>query len=393
MLLGVHFATFRLLVFVPLLLSQVYLFLRARSAILSFLKQGRFRCGVIIATGLAMGILCAMNAGPVFWRTTWIEPSWAARTFLFYLPAIWIVGSIFSALLLGLTRASSMLGKVTFRLFRKNTNLNPGPDPHRRRFLQIGVASLAVAPFMFSGYGATYVNRKGRVAELSLSFGLAIKVAQLSDIHAGAYMTREDIRRYVDLVVALEPDVFALTGDFISNSMAFLPECIEEVLRVRARYGTFAVLGNHERWFGRTNNLRAIFRNYDIPLLINAHRLIHTERGPFAVAGIDDFRTGRPSLEKALRGLDRQVPTLLLSHRPEIFPEAAARGIPLTLSGHYHGGQIKVAGISPAHLITPYPEGLFSMGRSRLYVSRGIGTTFTPIRFGVPAEVTLFNLT
>lgn len=65
----------------------------------------------------------------------------------------------------------------------------------------------------------------------------------------------------------------------------------------------------------------------------------------------------------------------------------------MTLAGHYHGGQIKVGGISPAHLVTPYPEGLFRIGSSRLYVSRGVGTTFTPIRLGVPAEVTLLHLT
>jgi len=344
--------------------------------------------------GLAMGTLFAVNAGPVFRRTVWVDPSWGARTFLFYVPAIWAFGSIFSALLLGFTRAASMLTKTAIRLCRKRINRETafGPDPDRRRFLRAGVAALAVAPFIVSGYGAAYISRKGRVTELTVPFGLAMKAAQLTDIHAGVYMTREDTRRYVDMVIALKPELFVLTGDFISNSMAFLPDCMEEVVRVRARYGTFAVVGNHERWFGKLGPLRAVFGRYDIPLLINTHRLIQTERGPFAVAGIDDLRTGHPSLERALDGLDPRVPTLLLSHHPEIFPQAAARGIPLTLAGHYHGGQIKLGGISPAHLVTHYPEGLFRIGRSRLYVSRGIGTTFTPIRLGVPAEVTLLHL-
>ena len=139
---------FRLLALIPLLLAQAYLFLRARSAILSSLRQGRFRYGVIIATGLAMGILSVMNAGPVFSRTTWVEPSWGARTFLFYLPAIWAFGSIFSALLLGLTRAASMLTKTAIRLYRKGANREaaPGLDPDRRRLLRAGVVSLAAAP-------------------------------------------------------------------------------------------------------------------------------------------------------------------------------------------------------------------------------------------------------
>ena len=98
-------------------------------------------------------------------------------------------------------------------------------------------------------------------------------------------------------------------------------------------------------------------------------------------------------MEAALRGIDPAVPTLLLSHRPEIFPQAAAAGIPLTLAGHYHGGQIKLWGISPAHFRTPYPGGLYRINGSRLYVSCGIGTTFTPVRLNVPPEVTVLNLT
>jgi uncharacterized protein len=115
--------------------------------------------------------------------------------------------------------------------------------------------------------------------------------------------------------------------------------------------------------------------------------LVQTEAGPFAVAGIDDLRAGHPDLEAALHGLNSAIPTLLLSHRPEIFPQAAAHGIPLTLAGHYHGGQIKLSlpgrDISLAHLMTPYPEGLYRINASCLYVSRGIGTTFTPVRLSL----------
>jgi len=124
--------------------------------------------------------------------------------------------------------------------------------------------------------------------------------------------------------------------------------------------------------------------------------VIATAQGPFAVAGIDDLNAGRPDLQAALRGLTPAVPTILLSHRPEVFPDAAARGVALTLAGHYHGGQIKLTlprrEISVAHLRTPYPEGLFRIGESRLYVSRGIGTSLTPVRLNARPEVTLLNL-
>jgi predicted MPP superfamily phosphohydrolase len=130
--------------------------------------------------------------------------------------------------------------------------------------------------------------------------------------------------------------------------------------------------------------------------LTNTHAVIQTEQGSFAVAGIDDLVSGRPDLDAALRGLDPTTPTLLLSHHPEIFPRAAARGIALTLSGHYHGGQVKLSlpggDLSMAHLWTPYPVGLYRIDASHLYVSRGIGTTFTPVRLNAPPEVTLFHL-
>ncbi|MGH7428843.1 MAG: metallophosphoesterase, partial [Candidatus Methylomirabilaceae bacterium] len=165
---------------------------------------------------------------------------------------------------------------------------------------------------------------------------------------------------------------------------------------VRARYGSFAVLGNHEHWYGEPEEFVAAFGAEGITVLQNDHRVIETDRGRIAVAGIDDLRVGRPDLERALAGLDPSLPTILLSHRPEIFPRAAARGIGLTLAGHYHGGQVKVEllgfTLSVARLLSPYTEGLYHLGGSRLYVNRGLGTTGTPVRINAPPEITLLHL-
>ena len=210
-------------------------------------------------------------------------------------------------------------------------------------------------------------------------------------------MTASEIRRYADRATALEPDILVLTGDFVSNSAMYLAECVEEMAKVRTRYGIFATLGNHDNWFGRVRGYRAVFPKHGISLLVNSHRTIRTEEGPVAIAGIDDLRTGYPDLGAALHGIGRDIPTILLSHRPEIFPQAASHAIPLTLAGHYHGGQIKLklpgVEISPAQFMTPYPEGLYRIGECRMYVNRGIGTTFTPVRLNVPPEITVLNLT
>lgn len=398
MILGLHIAAFRWSILTLAILAQIYLFVRARQAIRSSRRSNRFKSRTIRLVGAAIGLFFVMNLCLLFRPIAWVDAPMAAQIGLFYAPAVWSIGSLFSALLLCLTQVTAGLGRMGVRLYRglAGQRASRSVDPGRRRFLQAGVSGLAAAPFVLAGYGAAYAGKAYEVRELTLPFGRSLRVVQLTDIHAGLYMTREEMRRYADQVTALQPDLFVLTGDYISNSLAYLPGCLEEMARVRARYGIFATLGNHEHWYGELTELQAIFRHCRIPLLDNSHQVIQTERGPIAVAGIDDLRTGFPDLKGALRGLDAAIPTLLLSHRPEIFPRAAAYGIPLTLAGHYHGGQVKLRlpgrDISLAHLRTPYPEGLYRINASHLYVSRGIGTTFTPVRLNAPPEVTLLHL-
>ena len=395
----VSFGTFRLIVVSLAVFAQIYLFWRIRQAMRSSRGSGRRTSLVVALTGVAIGILFAANWRIMSAPVPWVDPPTLAQAVLFYAPAVWSFGSIFSALLLLIAQGIGGLAKSAARIFRRRSapaTAEPA-DPERRLFLKAGVGSLAAAPFLLSGYGAAYAARNHMAVELTLPFGCPLRVVQLTDIHAGIFMTRDMMRRYVDQVIALNPDVFVLTGDYISNSTVFFPGFVEEMARVSAPYGTFATMGNHEHWYGAIGYYRELFEKKGIHLLQNEHRVIGTERGRFAVVGIDDLRWGDPDLEAALRGLTSKVPTLLLSHRPEIFPEAAERHIPLTLSGHYHGGQVKVSlfgeDYSLAHLRTPYPEGLYRSGSSHLYVSRGIGTTFTPVRLNAPPEVTLFQLT
>jgi uncharacterized protein len=396
---GTSFGSLRIILVTIAVLSQVYLFLRIRNAIRSSRRSERFKSLAVPLVGATIGLLFVMNWQVMYRPIPWLDPPMAAQVLLFYGPAVWSLGSIFSAILLFLIQVVGWLGRIvvrTYQSFAGPTIPNP-VNISRRRFLQAGVGGIAAAPFLLSGYGAAYAGQGHAVLELMLPFGLRVRGVQLTDIHAGIFMTRESIRRYVDQIIALKPELFLLTGDYISNSTVFFPGFVEEVARISSRYGTFATLGNHENWYGKRSYFEAIFREHGIYLLQNAHQVIQTEQGPFAVAGIDDLRSGRPDLEAALRGLDSAIPTILLSHRPEIFPRAAAHGIPLTLSGHYHGGQVKLSlpggDFSLATLRTPYPEGLYRSNGSRLYVSRGIGTTFTPVRLNAPPEVTVLHLT
>ena len=393
-----QFATIRLIVISVAVLAQVYLFVRIRQAIKSSHRSYRFKSFATVFMAVAIVLLFTANRYIMLNPIRRVDPSLTEQIVLFYLPAVWGVGSILSALMLCLTQCLAGLGRMVIRIFRgpvkesASAPINAG----RRHFLQAGVGVIAAAPFMLSGYGAALAGKNFEVRELTFPFGRSLRVVQITDIHSGIYMRTKELRRVTDQVNALKPDLFVLTGDYISNSMVFLPGCLEEISRVRARYGTFATLGNHEHWYGDVGEIEAFFSQYRIPLLINAHELIHSEHGDFAVAGIDDLHSGQPDLDAALSGLDSSTPTLLLSHRPEIFPSAAKHNVPLTLAGHYHGGQIKLglpgAGISLADLLTPYPEGPYRIAASHLYVSRGIGTTFTPVRLNVPPEITLLNL-
>jgi hypothetical protein len=389
----------RILVVLLAVLAQIYLFTRIRHAVRSSRRSGRFQSRAVGATGAAIVFLSALGGFILARPIPWVDPPAFVQILFFYLPAVWIVGSVCAVLVLLFFRGAGRVGRRTARIRHELTGQSAdfSVDTGRRRFLQAGVGALAAAPFVLSGYGAAYAGRAWEVKELELLFGRTLRVVQLTDIHAGLFMTRKDLKRYADQVIALKPDLFVLTGDYITNSIAFLPECLEEMARVSARYGTFATLGNHDHWYARPNDLTAIFRQYRIPLLRNAHRVIHTPEGSFAVAGIDDLQAGQPDLKAALDGLAPDIPTILLSHRPEIFPEAAERGVALTLAGHYHGGQIKLnlpkRAISFAHFRTSYPEGLYRLDDSSLYVSSGIGTSLTPIRLNARPEVTLLHLT
>ena len=364
---GVHFGQLSLIVATVAIFAQFYLFFRIRRVIRASRLSNLCKSLLIGVMGLIIAWLFVMDIFIFARPSPWVDPPMVVDVILFYFPAVWTFGSIFSALLLGLAQLLGGLERVIVRCGRGlDSRKSATPmNLQRRRFLQAGISGLAATPFILSGYGAAYASKAYEVRELTLPFGRALRVVQLTDIHAGVYMTRAEMRRYADQVAALEPDLFVLTGDYISNSIEFLPGCVEEMAQVRARYGTFAIMGNHEHWYGQQSDILAIFRQHRITLLLNGHRLIQTEQGSLAVAGIDDLWSGHPDLPGALEGLDSTIPTILLSHRPEIFPLAAAHGVPLTLAGHYHGGQIKFLlpglKLSLAHFLSPYPEGLYGL--------------------------------
>ena len=219
------------------------------------------------------------------------------------------------------------------------------------------------------------------------------RIVHLSDFHHSAFTSREQIERAVDAANRLQPDIIALTGDYISHERQFAAPCAELLGRLRARYGVFAVLGNHDHWTD-ASLITDLFRAEGITVLINQGMRFEQRGEAFWLAGVDDTMVGLEDLPLALAGsLDNEM-KLLLAHNPIILRRAARSGVDLVLSGHTHGGQVTLrsersASGRPRRRLL---RGLGSQGETQIYVTRGLGTVVLPVRYGCPPEVSLLEL-
>jgi len=250
--------------------------------------------------------------------------------------------------------------------------------------------------------------------------GLSLRIAALADLHAGApHMPLDRVRGIVEATNALKPDLVVLLGDYagtdrISSEPILWGDVVPEFRRLDAPLGVLGILGNHEWWDdpqarrrrGGPTLAHAAFAQAGVPLLENeARRLVHHGR-PFWVLGLADQIAfplgghryqGLDDLPGTLAKLQDDAPAILLAHEPDIFARAPDR-VALTLSGHTHGGQVRLFGYSP---VVPsaygnrYAYGHVVENGRHLIVSGGLGTVaagFAPIRLGVPPEIVLVEI-
>lgn len=334
-------------------------------------------------------------------RIPYIAP-WIAWQFLG-----WIFCGLVTLYLIGkfVVWGSRGLGAV---LFGKRPPL-PAPSSllTRRQFLARATYTYAAAGLGLSAYGIWSAERTPVVTRRTLVFPdlpLALnglRIAHLSDVHAGIHMPQEKMQEIVAQTNALGADLIVQTGDMIDISQSFIPDYVRAFRDLHAPLGVVTVLGNHDRYTGQDAVIRGVRDAGQVFVKNGVHV---TERGGAAIAliGIDDPRNWRADdpqdddLELALRLTPPATDAfrILLAHRPGAFDGAAPRSIPLTLAGHIHGGQfyLPVIGWSPGRLITKYVMGHFTQGTSQLYVSRGIGVVGVPLRVFVPPEIALFEL-
>lgn len=226
------------------------------------------------------------------------------------------------------------------------------------------------------------------------------KICQITDLHHGLANGAGYIEKCVAEANGLRPDVFALTGDYVEFDRKYLPPVAKLLSGLKSKYGSFAVLGNHDYYAGAAY-AQDVFDSYKIPLLQNAHRMIESSNAALCIAGTRDFWEDYADASAALRGVDKNIPRILLTHHPdysESLPDKER--IDLVIAGHTHGGQVRIpivdyAPIVPSRYGRKYSGGLVSLNRTegtRVYVSRGLGTAILPIRFNCQPEITLITL-
>ena len=246
-----------------------------------------------------------------------------------------------------------------------------------------------------ASYGYAYERHSIGVTEASLPVsGLepvldGLRIGLITDIHHSAMVPSADVSRAVDLVLAQKPDLIVLGGDYVTfGDRAFVGPVAELLAPLTAPHGVFAILGNHDD----DRAMPAALTAQHIQVLKDARTRIEIRGAGLELAGIR-YWTRRPAdITRILKKTEDTV--LLLAHDPRRLTEAAALDIPVVLSGHTHGGQVLVPGIGPIVTRKRFPiiQGVGTQDNTAIFVSRGVGTVYVPVRINCPPEVAIITL-
>jgi len=311
-----------------------------------------------------------------------------------------------ATLLVGLAVLASWLVLVPLAHAALWLGLAEGPAFDVFRMLSGGLVAAVAGLFVWGisggqwGFGRTQirVEIEGLAPELR-----GLRIVQLSDLHIGNGMEGRRLERVVEAANALEPDLIAITGDLFDNDPSFVNDGASRLGALRARYGVFAVLGNHDSYVGKELVAEALAARAPGIRLLRGEWVALPVGRPLYIAGVDDPGsdwTARDlqirSLELLAKSLPDDGPTVLLVHRPEAFHQASRLGIELMLSGHTHGGQMALplpgGHVNPARIVTALDRGLYHRDGSTLYVNRGVGMAGPRIRFNCSREIATIEL-
>lgn len=222
------------------------------------------------------------------------------------------------------------------------------------------------------------------------------RLAHISDLHVGHWLNTGRLHGVVGLVNELQPDLVAITGDFVSYALEpYAAEMVAAISGLVARDGVVAVLGNHDHWLDPAG-VRAVLQESGVSELENEVRTLTRGEASLHIAGLGDITVGADRLDLLLSRLPAGGPAILLAHEPDFASVSAATGrFGLQLSGHSHGGQIVLPRIGPVVRgpgFREYPIGRYQVGEMVQYTNRGVGTHVLRLRLNCEPEITLLTL-
>jgi uncharacterized protein len=272
-----------------------------------------------------------------------------------------------------------------------------------RRAVVSGLAKASLgAPFAAAAYGTFIGREKFELREVEFAFPDlpasldGIRIAQITDIHAGPYLGLKDVERVVAMANETKPHLTVVTGDLITQEGDPLEQTIDRLAALKADSGIWGCMGNHEDFTRSKGFTESYGRKLGIDFLRQRQESLRFGDATLNLSGVDYQWQTRPYLVKAGELIEPGAFNLLLSHNPDVFPKAAKLGYDLVLGGHTHGGQVTVEiveqWVNAGHFFTPYVAGDYHIGNAALYVSRGIGTVNLPMRIGALPEITLVRL-
>ena len=269
--------------------------------------------------------------------------------------------------------------------------------------VRIVAIALLVAPFLVAVWA--FGIEPGMLVVRHLRMELPgwkseLRIAVLSDLHVGSpHVGLDKVRTIVEKTNAENPALIVLLGDFViggpnggrgirGGGFVEPEQTAEELKKLRAPLGVYAVLGNHDWWYDGERVGKALT---DAGIQVLENRAVHV--GPIWLGGIADYWTREPDIAGTLQQMTSDDPAVLITHNPDIFPEVPAR-VSLLLAAHTHGGQVRLPIIGP--IITTsrlgYNAGEYVEQGRHLFVTTGIGTSILPVRFGVPPEIVILTV-
>jgi len=381
---------------------RVVIFLAIASAIL-FGMHYYLWLRLVRDTGIGQPWHAILSGGLVLLGTMMIAAfplmRFAPRRFtspMMWLAYTWMGLAFFAVVILGIGELIKLAARLASRA--------SGFDLERRRQLAHWIATATAGGTAglsaWSGRNATVAAVKTmrvRVALTKLPQSISgYRIAQITDLHVGPTIGRAYVHDIVQRVNALEPNLVAITGDLVDGSVEQLGPLVEPIAQLKAPDGAFFVTGNHEYFVPGLERWLLFLKERGLRVLRNERVPIRGSEG-FDLAGIDDLTAKSyghghgADLPRALAGRDQARAIVLLAHQPRQVKDAVTLGVDLQLSGHTHGGQIFPFNLL-VRLFEPYLAGLFKLGDTQLYVSRGTGYWGPPMRLGAPAEITLIEL-